>query len=650
MDSAMAPAELADLVDRVAMSPAFRTASRSELAQLLQAATRETVQPHGQPIALLKQGAATEFVVLLEGQFKITLDGDSGKHIVLDVTRGSTSVVGLADVVNKPHAAHPAEHQATVEALTTATYLVIKTEALRTLCDSSPAFRQALWPAMQIKANAPALAMLATRNMGYSAAVVQFLSQIPSTPLPLLIELLAREIASSFPDRVLIVRPPSPDRSSSPTQVPLPGPGRLFQVGADAHRIPGFLHDYDYIFLDGVPCAEINIFVKLTLGRADDYEPLPPPIGAPTVLETVVVGPAPVPCARGLRLIDANASRGRYAGSCRVHLNFEALRALSASWNVEAPTPPLDEATQASFGAWARALTRRRTGVAIAGGGVWSMMGIHVLRQLAVKYQVPVDVITGASGGSIVGGYYAARGLDGLDELIEQAHCGGLNAMVYGSMISGCVMQGFYERSLGHHCIEHLRHAEFYPAISNLSKGDGSIAVGGSLALGIRASSSSPPLVPPTITGYRRLVDGAFTNNVPSQALSYFNTRATFAVNVYPPSRRGVSHCVPQWVTRLNSTVNPMSRFLDFITAFNLVASMSGRVEAERADVSFNARSLFGVPFLIATNFRATGLILEAARHSKELNDAIAEFAAAWQTLKMRGGPPVTVDAAGAPE
>jgi hypothetical protein len=161
--------------------------------------------------------------------------------------------------------------------------------------------------------------------------------------------------------------------------------------------------------------------------------------------------------------------------------------------------------------------------------------------------------------------------------------------------------------------------------------------VGGSLSLGIRASGSSPPLVAPTITGYQRLVDGAYTNNVPAQALSFFDTQATFALNLYPPSRRGVTRWLPQAITRINSTLNPMSRFFDFVTAFNLVASNSGRVEADFADIQYNARSTFGKPYLVAMDFDFVDSILDGARSSVQLNKAIAEFAAVWETMKMRG-------------
>src|SRR5205085_5687168 len=54
----------------------------------------------------------------------------------------------------------------------------------------------------------------------------------------------------------------------------------------------------------------------------------------------------------------------------------------------------------------ARAIARRRVGVALGGGAAWGLAHIALLRGLE-RARIPVDLLVGVSAGSLVGAFYA---------------------------------------------------------------------------------------------------------------------------------------------------------------------------------------------------------------------------------------------------
>lgn len=201
-----------------------------------------------------------------------------------------------------------------------------------------------------------------------------------------------------------------------------------------------------------------------------------------------------------------------------------------------------------------------------------------MLRRL-VEEGVPIDVLTGASGGALVGSYFAAKGLPGLDQAVAEGDCGALDAMVVASMVSGAVMDSYLTCALGERCLEHMGPVEFYPAATDVSGGSGVVAVRGPLGLGVRAASSTPPIFGSTITNKMRLSDGAFTNNLPVQALEIFGADLTFGINCYPPSRLPLSPYVPTCAQRFLSVVSPLNRLMTFTSAFNLLGAVAGKMK-----------------------------------------------------------------------
>lgn len=613
----LSPSARASLLKQLCRSPLFSLAGRYDLARLLSQAQQFTIA-RGEK--LCEAGAAaTAVYVLLEGQYDI--DG----KLSVDIGARGAPFIGLESAVRD------GALEVTVTALSDGKYLAFDAAFARELYHSSPPLRAAMLPMLEAAGRAEASAD------EDRAAVVRFESRFPDTPLSFLIELLGREVASAFHERVVIVRP-AKGEPGAPQKIPIDGLGELYRVAADAAWIQKNRGRYDYIFLDGLDVRDdaVHIVVRLVHAAVPRDTPAPP---VPWILQTVVIQPAPLPCAKTLTLVNANRDDLVTADACRLHVSFDALRRLQQHWSDDAKLSSLDERLRASLGVWARALTLRRTGIAISGGGVFAMQGAYVIEELC-RRKVPIDVITGTSGGALVGSYYGAKGLAGLATLVEQGDRGVLDAVVLASFLAGCVLESFLACTLGDPCIEHLPYTEFYPGSSALAGGKGVVAVRGPLALGVRAASSTPPIFPATITSGERLADGAYTNNLPVQALNYFNTTLTLAVNAYPPSRMPLVPCVPECVSQLFASLGLLNRGLTFTTAFNLLASISGEVESGFATVPYNARSNMIAPYLVMPDFYRSSQVIVTASTNEALNAAIDEFEARWDAIRNRSRPP----------
>lgn len=606
----------------------FRLTSRYDLARLLAAATLKTAAA-GDVICVpdLAPNAppSTSFYILLSGDFE--LDGGTRLGGPQD------GLAGIEDVVQH------VPRSITLKANSKGTYVEVDASAFRSLLVASTPLRQTLVPLLDL---APALpAFVAPSEAGVRGNVVQFLTTILDTPLSLLIELLARETATCCADHVLVLRacPPGQPPSPAPVAVPGPGLGGLWYAFIDPMAMPDpaspYVGQFDYIFLDGVASPVVDTVVKLFFGYADDYV-APPPPGSARLLQTVVIGQPPLPCSKELYYINANPTRTSHASDCRIRLDLVKVRALAQVWNPYMPINPIDDALGHEMGVWSRALTQRRTGIALAGGGVWSMQSVFIIRELR-KRGVPIDVITGTSGGAMVGAYYSVFGLPGLDKLLERGDSGVLDVLTGFWILNGCFAQSFFEMEFGAHtCLDHLA-VDFHPNSTNLTLGEGVAFTRGPVASAVRAAASAPPLFPPTFNATERFVDGAFTNNLAAQILPYFGANLTFGSNTYPPSRRPKSTWIPNIFTRMAS-VGPINRMVDFTIALNLLANLTGKVEGGYADVAYNALSNFPLPFLFTSNFCLSSKMVQHASQDPNVLAKVDEFTLLWEHSRRRGG------------
>ena len=342
--------------------------------------------------------------------------------------------------------------------------------------------------------------------------------------------LVADAIAASFGDRVVVVTVGDGGRLVGPVQA-RPGLAARVEVSADAARVLGsrgwraLAREYDYAFVDPFglepPRRDAwrpHLNVALTLSD----EPGLPDVGR------------------------AGPSRARYhavlipAGGWRrpVSLPVAACRLATTKDRVRAAggqLDALDAADRAAVQRWARGVTDRTVGVALGGGGAWGYAHVALLRGLC-RRDVPIDVVSGASFGSIVGAYYTRYGEPGLDRVIADA------PRIQWASRGAVVWSGFIERTMRPLVPGRLEDLDtvLLPVATDVVRGRLVPFRRATIAHGVRASGSFPGAFGATLTthpelgGLGRFVDGGIVSNVPDGPL--FEEGADFVVasNVVP--------------------------------------------------------------------------------------------------------------------
>ncbi len=205
---------------------------------------------------------------------------------------------------------------------------------------------------------------------------------------------------------------------------------------------------------------------------------------------------------------------------------FEGLfaRVRNGDRSIEATTAPLQPAA-----------TRPTIGLALGGGAARGFAHIGVMRTLAAHGIVP-DVIVGTSIGAVVGGCYAARQLDGLEEwargLSVRSILSYLDISLSGSgLIRGGHLAAQLEKALTDSRIDDLP-IRFAAIATEFNTGHEIWLTRGRLAEALRASYALPGIFPPVLLGGRWLVDGALVNPVPVSAARALGARLVIAVNL----------------------------------------------------------------------------------------------------------------------
>ncbi|MFN3658111.1 MAG: patatin-like phospholipase family protein [Pseudolabrys sp.] len=182
-----------------------------------------------------------------------------------------------------------------------------------------------------------------------------------------------------------------------------------------------------------------------------------------------------------------------------------------------------------------RAVTRPTIGLALGGGAARGFAHIGVMRTLAAHGIVP-DVIVGTSIGAVVGGCYAAKELDNLEEWARGLNVRNvlsyLDISLSGSgLINGTHLSKRLETALKDTRIDDLP-LRFAAIATEFSTGHEIWLTRGRLADAMRASYALPGIFPPVLIGGRWLVDGALVNPVPVSAARALGARLVIAVNL----------------------------------------------------------------------------------------------------------------------
>ena len=177
-----------------------------------------------------------------------------------------------------------------------------------------------------------------------------------------------------------------------------------------------------------------------------------------------------------------------------------------------------------------------KIGIALGGGGARGFAHIGVLRVLEQE-KIPIDVVVGASVGSLIGALYADSGRV-LDAEFLATEVGKETFFDFGAMpiFSGGLARG---EGIATFLTENLRHATFetmpvrFGAVATeLRTGRTVVFEQGSVAQGVRASSAIPGVFVPVEIGGELYVDGGVTDPVPADAVRARGAEVVIAVAI----------------------------------------------------------------------------------------------------------------------
>lgn len=609
--------------------PALRHTSNMLLLQLLERGEERSWE---KGTVLCEEGQDAEgFFLLLDGELDVRRGGEPLLTLRPGTPLGVEALVG-------------GKYTVTARAVPASAGLFFSRERVWDLVHGRAGLRQDLDPVAQ---GTPR-----REELLESVEVVAFESDGVAAPLATLVELVAKVISHDFGDRVLLLRAGPGERDGAVSRgadgvfratLPQPSPGEPVQVGPEQlHRLARE-HGLHYVFLGegcAVDAALLGKTVRLVSGPSGARPPL---TASGRVLPTVVIDPGHPP--RGAALGGRPHQAGmavdtRVLPACWLRLGLERLARVPLD---ERPLREVEltDGERDALSRWGRALTHRRVGLALGGGGVWGFYHVYILRWLLGR-GIPIDIISGASMGSLVGAYFCGMaldgksGLEGLLRLEERALRRHLSLATTAAVVTSYALERFVEMDLGRTSLEELS-VRFLPVTTDLTTGDCVALEQGPVALGVRASGSAPGVFAPTVVGHARYVDGAFTSMVPANVLLHAGADIIFSSNIFPFGVRPPAHAPRTRVGRFLAGLDPVARALDLVASGVLLLHRSGDAESLLADVSYDIQSA-ELPLRTALEFTRAGDILERAASDEALAARLEELWRHWCQVKTRAG------------
>jgi predicted acylesterase/phospholipase RssA len=273
---------------------------------------------------------------------------------------------------------------------------------------------------------------------------------------------------------------------------------------------------------------------------------------------------------------------------------------------------------------WARAVTGRRVGVALGGGGAYGFAHVPLLRRLVEGRIVPIDMVAGTSFGSLVGAYFCGAGLEGVDALVSRAPLYFLGALF--GPLSTAPLRWLVNLDVGVQPVSELE-TPLLPVVTNTNVGVEWSLRNVTLGLGVQASGSLAPF-PPTIVNNRRYLDGGPTANVPVDVLREEGARMIIASNPIPlPTPEPEIIQVPL-IGPLYQLYSPIVRLSDSVRVMQMMTRTAGLSQQSGTNVvNFNAPVTVANPLSF---LEARRVIRQVEQNAEALNVAVAEAENKW--------------------
>jgi predicted acylesterase/phospholipase RssA len=289
---------------------------------------------------------------------------------------------------------------------------------------------------------------------------------------------------------------------------------------------------------------------------------------------------------------------------------------------------------------WARAVTNRRVGVALSGGGASAFRAAGLL-EVFDEQDIPVDVLVGLSGGALVGAYYCANTIGRVRDAASakkfakiEARGPMLQRALPLGVLSTYLLERWVDEDLGGIRVED-QDVRFVAVATELAVGDEPRSVvieSGTMGEAVRASGSLPPTLAPMWKEGARYTDGGAASIVPAQVARDCGADIVFACNVIP--RAALSNPLERYgLGQFVQEFTPLGRILDAWTWYAHLWSGASRRYGRLADVflEFEPQDL---PFVEgARDFSAGARIRGDAQRGKELREKVGAFNRHFLTL-----------------
>lgn len=180
-------------------------------------------------------------------------------------------------------------------------------------------------------------------------------------------------------------------------------------------------------------------------------------------------------------------------------------------------------------------MANKKVGIALSGGGARGFAHIGVLKALA-ENDIPIDLVSGVSAGSFVGGAFAAgMSVAEIVEIGRRISWFGVAGFSYSprGILSNAAMGTFIEKNFPVTKFEDLK-LPFAAVACDLETGEAVVLKDeGDLAFAIRASCAIPGVFVPLVNGDgRSLIDGGAATPMPTKAVRKLGAEIVIAVDV----------------------------------------------------------------------------------------------------------------------
>ncbi len=217
---------------------------------------------------------------------------------------------------------------------------------------------------------------------------------------------------------------------------------------------------------------------------------------------------------------------------------------------------------------------KRKLGIALGSGGAKGMALLGALKALEEE-NIEFDVVSGASIGSVIGALYA-KGYTVGDMLRLKDSLGvsdPQNVLLF--FLGGTGLTGIMRRVTGGAYFDDLV-KPFRAIATDLYTGEEVVMGYGDVSTAIAASSAIPPAFRPVLRDGRTLVDGAYVNSVPSDAVKALGAEKILGIDLGADTdtnqniKRALDDLYPENGVKLGKKSEQGYKFSDFMLAPDL--------------------------------------------------------------------------------